>query len=72
MKIIWKGSITFGLVNIPIKLYSAILKHALGFTLVHTTCGTPLQYKRWCPYHQKDVAWAETSKGIKTSKSKRA
>lgn len=67
MKIIWKGAITFGLVNIPIKLYSAIQRHALGFTLVHTACSTPLQYHRWCPKCQKDVVWNDTSKGLKTS-----
>lgn len=68
MKTIWKGSITFGLVNIPIQLYSATESHALGFTLLHATCHTPLNYHRWCPHCDKEVSWDDTVKGIETSK----
>ena len=67
MKVIWKGSIAFGLVNIPINIYSAISSHALGFTLLHETCHTPLKYHRWCPHCKKEVVWQETAKGIKKS-----
>ena len=68
MKIVWQGSISFGLVTIPIKLYSAIQEHALGFTLLHDTCHTPLEYRRWCPKDQEEVGWNDTVKGLKTSK----
>lgn len=67
MKIIWKGSIAFGLVNIPIELYSATESHALGFTLLHEKCKTPLQYHRWCPHCKKEVPWHQTVKGLEKS-----
>lgn len=65
MKIIWKGSIAFGLVSIPIEIYSAIESHALGFTLLHEKCKTPLKYHRWCPHCEEDVSWDQTVKGLK-------
>jgi len=65
MKSIWKGSIAFGLVNIPIELFTAHESHALGFTLLHGKCDTPLKYHRWCPKCKKEVQWDETVKGIK-------
>lgn len=68
MKTIWNGTISFGLVNIPIKLYTATESHALGFTLLHATCHTPLKYHRWCPHCEKEVLWEDTVKGIETSK----
>lgn len=67
MKSIWKGSIAFGLVNIPIKLYAATEAHALGFTLLHEKCHTPLKYHRWCPHCKKEISWDQTVKGIKRS-----
>lgn len=65
MKSIWKGSISFGLVNIPVELYTARESQALAFTLLHETCHTPLKYHRWCPKCKKDVQWESTVKGIK-------
>ncbi len=65
MKQIWQGSISFGLVSIPVKLYPAIQGHALGFTLLHDRCKTPLQYERWCPTCNEKVAWQDVVKGIK-------
>ena len=65
MKVIWKGSIAFGLVNIPIELYSAREAHSLAFTLLHEKCHTPLKNHRWCPHCKKDVLWDQTVKGIK-------
>lgn len=70
MKAIWKGSISFGLIDIPIELYSAIESHALGFTLLHAKCHTPLKYHRWCSKCDKEVLWDETVKGIKKSNGK--
>ena len=67
MKTIWKGGISFGLVNIPIKLYTATESHALGFTLLHAKCHTPLKYHRWCPKCEQEVLWEETIKGLESS-----
>lgn len=70
MKVIWKGSIAFGLVNIPIELYAATESHALGFTLLHDKCNTPLKYHRWCPHCKKEVQWDETVKGLERENGK--
>lgn len=70
MKVIWKGSIAFGLVNIPIELYAATESHALGFTLLHNKCNTPLKYHRWCPHCKKEVQWDETVKGLERENGK--
>lgn len=65
MKSIWKGSISFGLVTIPVRLYSAVQEHAIGFTLLHNKCHTPIAYERWCKHCKKEVAWADIVKGLK-------
>ncbi len=65
MKAVWQGSISFGLVNIPIALYTAVKAHPLGFTLLCSTCNTPISYKRWCNHCKKEVAWENVVKGLK-------
>lgn len=65
MKSIWKGSISFGLVTIPVRLYSAVQEHAIGFTLLHNKCNTPIAYQRWCNHCKKEVAWPDVVKGLK-------
>ena len=68
MKSIWKGYIAFGLVNIPIKLYSAVEAKKTDFKLVHKSCKTPIHYKRWCSYHDMEVQWEDIEKGIEIGK----
>lgn len=65
MKSIWKGSISFGLVSIPVRLYSAVKEHAIGFTLLDKKCHTPITYKRWCDHCKREVPWADVVKGLK-------
>lgn len=65
MKSVWSGSISFGLVNIPVKLYSAITSHSTGFTLLCATCHSPISYKRWCEHCKKEVSWDNVVKGLK-------
>lgn len=60
----WKGSLTFGLVDIQIELYSAIQPHSIGFKLLHSKCHTPISYLRWCSHCKQEVAWEEIDKGI--------
>jgi len=62
MKSVWDGSLSFGLVNIPVRLYPAIESQALGFRLLHSKCHTPLKYKRWCPKCKVEVTWDEVVK----------
>lgn len=64
-RVVWKGNLTFGLVNIPIELYAATQEHILGFKLLHDKCHHPISNKRWCDYCQEEVAWNHTVKGLK-------
>jgi DNA end-binding protein Ku len=70
MRAIWKGSITFGLVNIPIKIYAATEQREIEFHNLCPDCNTPLKYKRWCPTCEREVGWAELKKGYKITKGK--
>jgi len=64
MKPIWRGTLSFGLVTIPVELYSAVAQHSVGFHMLHSVCHTPIEYKRWCPHCKKDISWNEVVKGI--------
>ena len=69
MRSIWSGVISFGLVNIPVELCSAINRHTLGFKLLHAACNTPLNYRKWCAHCKADVAFDQVVKGIKMGDS---
>jgi DNA end-binding protein Ku len=63
MRTIWNGSISFGLVNIPIGLAVATQRSDIAFRTLHRECGTPIKQKRWCPTHERDVEADELVKG---------
>jgi|SRR5690606_998266 len=65
---IWSGAITFGMVNIPVKLFSATSSRDLSFNLIHATCGTRVQQKRWCPTEDVEVPWSEIVRGYEYTK----
>lgn len=64
MKTIWKGSISFGLVNIPIKLYSAIEERGVKMRLLYKKNLSPIRYKRWSDKSGKEIAWEDIVKGV--------
>ena len=64
----WSGAITFGMVNIPVKLFSATSAKDISFNLLHSTCGTRLQQKRWCPTDEVEVPWEEVVRGYEYTK----
>jgi DNA end-binding protein Ku len=68
MRTIWNGSISFGLVNIPIGLALATQRSDVAFRTLHRECGTPIKQKRWCPTHERDVEPDELVKGWEVSK----
>src|SRR5437660_296645 len=72
MRTIWNGSLSFGLVNIPIGLARAPSPKArasdVSFRLLHRECQTPIQQKRWCPVHDREVGPDEIVKGWEVSK----
>ena len=65
MKAIWSGSLSFGLVNIAVKLYSAVSPSIPGFKMLCAKCHTPIVYERWCKHCNKQVAWQDIVKGLK-------
>jgi len=68
MRTIWNGSITFGLVNIPVGLALAQQRKDIAFRTLHRECGTPIKQKRYCPFHERDVEADELVKGWEFSK----
>src|SRR6476661_3069301 len=64
----WKGSIAFGLVNIPVELYSAVRDHRPKFRLLHAKDEAPVKYERVCQTDGKPVAWEDLVKGYEYAK----
>jgi DNA end-binding protein Ku len=70
MRAIWKGSISFGLVNIPIALYPATRKEELKFRLLRAKDLSPVNYKRVAEKDGREVPWGEIVKGYEYEKGK--
>jgi DNA end-binding protein Ku len=72
MRTTWNGSISFGLVNIPIGLAPATKPAArqsdVSFRMLHRECLTPIKQKRWCPFHDRELGPDEIVKGWEVSK----
>src|SRR6266404_6083813 len=68
MRAIWKGSISFSLVNIPISLYSATRSEELKFRLLRKGDLSPINYKRVAEADGKEVPWDEIVKGYEYEK----
>ena len=66
---IWSGSITIGLVNVPVKVYTMIRDKAFSFRLLHNDDGQPLKYERVCIKDDKVVDWKDTVKGYEIRKN---
>lgn len=63
MRPIWKGTISFGLVAIPVKLYTATEAHDVSFRQVHVTDGGRIRYKRVCEIDGQEVPYSDIAKG---------
>ncbi|MEC0231374.1 non-homologous end joining protein Ku [Paenibacillus alba] len=63
MHTVWKGAISFGLVHVPVKMFSATEDKDISMRYIHKTCITPLSYIRKCQTCEKEVEWDEISKG---------
>jgi len=72
VRTIWNGSLSFGLVNIPIGLALATSPKArasdVSFRMLHRECKSPIQQKRWCPVHDREVGPDEIVKGWEVAK----
>jgi DNA end-binding protein Ku len=66
---IWSGSITIGLVNVPVNLYSMIYDKGIKFHFLHSVDGQPLKYVKMCTKDDKIVPWPEVVRGFEVSKN---
>ena len=64
---IWSGAISFGLVNVPVKLYTAVSKKTVRFHQLHEADGVRIQQKRFCPADGEEVPYDEIVKGYEIS-----
>ena len=67
---IWNGTITFGLVAVPIKVYSATESKTVHFREVHAKDGSPVEHRRICPKDDKEVDYKDIVKGYEVSRGK--
>ncbi|TYS61185.1 Ku protein [Sutcliffiella horikoshii] len=70
MHTMWKGSISFGLVNIPIKMYSATEDKDIKLRTLHKECHSPIKYEKVCPNCEKEVEQDDLVKGYEYVKGK--
>jgi DNA end-binding protein Ku len=72
MRTSWNGSLSFGLVSIPVGLAPATKPAArqsdVSFRLLHRECATPIKQKRWCPTHDREVTQDEIVRGYEVAK----
>ncbi|NLY75377.1 MAG: Ku protein [Firmicutes bacterium] len=68
MRTLWKGAISFGLVNVPIKMYTATEKKEIKFNYLHEKCGSPIKYERRCPVCGVEVPLEEIVRGYEYQK----
>jgi DNA end-binding protein Ku len=64
----WSGSITIGLVNVPVRLHTMVRDLSVSFRLLHKVDGQPLRYDRVCTKDDRVIPWAETVKGYEVRK----
>jgi DNA end-binding protein Ku len=67
---IWKGSIAFGLVNIPIELHTAVRNHRPKFRMLHAKDKSPVKFERVCVREGESVAWEDLVKGYEYQKGR--
>jgi len=70
LRALWKGAISFGLVNIPVRLYAATEKKDVKFNYLHAECGTPVRYLKWCPTCNREITPEEISYGYEYEKGR--
>lgn len=68
MRPLWNGTLAFGLVVIPVRLYAATERKAPRFNQLHKKCGTPVKYQKWCPSCSKELTQEEITRAFQYSK----
>ncbi|HET6645468.1 MAG TPA: Ku protein [Fimbriimonadales bacterium] len=67
---LWNGVVSFGMVSIPVKLYTGTSDNDISFNLLHDECKSRVKQLRWCPVHDKEVPWDELVRGYEYSKGR--
>ncbi len=68
MKVLWKGAISFGLVNIPVSMYVATENKDIKFNYLHKECMSPIKYQKYCPNCDKEVTSNDIVRGYEYQK----
>ncbi|MFE5323561.1 Ku protein [Paenibacillus sp. NPDC056579] len=63
MHTVWKGAISFGLVHVPVKMFSATEDKDISMRYIHKECTTPLNFVRKCQTCEREVEWEEMARG---------
>ncbi|WP_245632911.1 non-homologous end joining protein Ku [Alicyclobacillus kakegawensis] len=66
----WKGAVSFGLVNVPVRMFAATESKDIKFRYLHRECKTPIQYTRTCPHCDRPVEWNEIVRGYEYEPNK--
>jgi len=67
---LWNGAISFGLVNVPVKMYAATTDKDVRFRTLHRECHTPIQYRKFCPTCDKEVGADDLVKAFEYEKGR--
>lgn len=68
MRPIWSGALSFGLINVPVKLYSALQEHEISFDLLHKKDLSPIRYAKICKAEEQEVPYKDVVKGYQYQK----
>ncbi|MGH7609389.1 MAG: Ku protein [Candidatus Dormibacteria bacterium] len=64
----WRGTVSFGLVAIPVRMYRATESGGVSFRMLCSSCGSPIQNRRWCPQEEKLIDWGAVERGFEVSR----
>jgi len=64
----WRGTVSFGLVAIPVRMYRATESGGVSFRMLCASCGSPIQNRRWCPEEEKLIPWDQVERGYEVSR----
>lgn len=70
LRTIWKGAISFGLINIPVKLFPATENKSVKFNYLHKECHSPINYQKICPVCKREVTQEEIVRGFEYEKGR--
>ena len=70
MHTVWKGAISFGLVHVPVKMFTATEDKDIHLRMIHKECGTPVSNVRTCQHCEKEIVWEEIARGYEQEKGR--